>query len=108
LGTKEDYDKTTDISNLAAFVRSLVGLNQEAVNEKFSEYLNDNTFNTMQQEYIRSIINYVKVNGDMVKSDVINKEPFNNYNILELFGPRYPAVIQIVNKLHNAITIPAA
>ena len=108
LGSKEDYTKISDHENLAAFVRSLVGLNQNAINEKFSEYLNDNTFNSMQQEYIRTIINYVRVNGDMDKSDVVNKEPFNNYDLMELFGSRYHAVIQIVNKLHNAITIPVA
>ena len=108
LGSKDDYEKTTNINNLAVFVRSLVGLSQEAVNEKFSKYLNDNTFNAMQQEYIRSIINYVRVNGDMEKSDVVNKAPFNNYDLMELFGERYQTVIQIVNGLHEPIMVPAA
>ena len=108
LGSKEDYNKTTDINNLAAFVRSLVGLSQETVNEKFSEYLNDNTFNAMQQEYIRNIINYVRVNGDMDRSDIVNTAPFNNYDLKELFDSRYQAVIQIVSKLHDPITVSAA
>lgn len=108
LGSKEDYGKITDHDNLAAFVRSLVGLNQEVVNERFSQYLNGNTFNSMQQEYIRSIINYVRVNGDMETSDVVNKEPFSNYDITELFGAQYPAVIQIVRSLHEPIALPVA
>lgn len=108
LGSRDDYNKTTDICNLAAFVRSLVGLNQEVVNEKFSEYLNDNTFNSMQQEYIRSIINYVRVNGDIDTNIVVNQEPFNNFMLTDLFGARYQTVIQIVNKLHEPITISAA
>lgn len=108
LGSEDDYNKTTSHSNLAAFVRSLVGLSQEAVNEKFSEYLNDNTFDSMQQEYIRSIIRYVQANGDIEKSDVVNKAPFNNYDLIGLFGTRYEAVIQIINKLHDPITISAA
>lgn len=108
LGSQDDYNKTTDISNLAAFVRSLVGLNQEVVNEKFSEYLNDNSFNSMQQEYIRSIINYVRVNGDIDTNIVVNQEPFNNFMLTELFGARYQTVIQIVNKLHEPITVSAA
>ncbi len=108
LGSKEDYNNITDINNLAVFVRSLVGLSQEAVNEKFSEYLNDNTFNAMQQEYIRSIINYVRVNGDIDTNIVLNQEPFNNFMLSELFGVRYPAVIQIVSKLHDPITVSAA
>lgn len=105
LGSREDYNKISDHENLAAFVRSLVGLNQDAINEKFSEYLNDNTFNSMQQEYIRTIINYVRVNGDMERSDVVNKEPFNNYDLMELFGARYETVIHIVNKLHEPIAV---
>lgn len=108
LGSKEDYDKTTDVANLAAFVRSLVGLSTDAVNEKFSIYLNDNSFNSMQQEYIRSIINYVRVNGDMEKKDFLEKEPFNNYDLIELFGSRYQAVLNIFNTLHDTITVPAA
>jgi len=108
LGSKEDYAKISDLKNLAAFVRSLVGLNQNAINEKFSEYLNDNTFNAMQQEYIRTIINYVRVNGDMDRSDVVNTEPFNNYDIIDLFGSGYQAVIQIIHKLHAAIEVPVA
>ncbi|MBQ9095048.1 MAG: hypothetical protein IJY53_01775, partial [Akkermansia sp.] len=108
LGSKEDYAKISDHKNLAAFVRSLVGLNQNAINEKFSEYLNDNTFNAMQQEYIRTIINYVRVNGDMDRSDVVNTEPFNNYDIVDLFGSRYQTVIQIVHKLHAPIEVPVA
>lgn len=108
LGSKDDYAKISDHKNLAAFVRSLIGLNQEAVNDKFSEYLNDNTFNSMQQEYIRTIINYVRVNGDMATTDFVNTEPFNNYDLVELFGSRYHAVIQIVNKLHAPIVVPVS
>ena len=47
LGTKEEYEQTTDIDNLAVFVRSLIGLSQEAVNEKFGEYLNGKDKTTM-------------------------------------------------------------
>lgn len=108
LGSKDDYDKTTDMGNLAAFVRSLVGLNQEAVNELFSEYLNGNSFNSCQQEYIRSIINYVRVNGDIDRSIVVNVEPFSNVDLIGMFGSRYRDVIRLVDKLHESITASAA
>ena len=108
LGSKDDYNDITDINNLAVFVRSLVGLSQEAVNEKFSEYLNGNTFNAMQQEYIRSIINYVRVNGDIDTNVVINEEPFKNFVVQDLFGSRAQAIIQIVSKLHDPIIVSAA
>lgn len=75
------------------------------MNEQFSEYLNAHTFNAMQQEYIRSIINYVRVNGDLDTDIVLNQEPFNNFMLTDLFGSRYHAVIQIVSKLHDPITV---
>ncbi len=107
LGTKEDYDSTTSIPNLAAFVRSLIGLSQEAVNEKFGAYLSGNSFSSVQQEFIRTIINYVRVNGDIELTDIANTEPFVSFNLLDLFGDQYPVVISIVNELHNSIVVPA-
>lgn len=105
LGTHEDYNKTTDISNLAAFVRSLIGLNQEAVNEKFGEYLSGNVFNSQQQEFIWTIINYVRENGDIEVADIANVEPFNNFDIVEMFGEMIPKMVDIVNVLHNSIYV---
>ena len=107
LGTQEDYDSTTSIPNLAAFVRSLIGLSQEAVNEKFGAYLSGNSFSSVQQEFIKTIINYVRVNGDIELSDIANTEPFVSFNLLDLFGDQYPVVINIVNELHNSIVVPA-
>ena len=108
LGSQEEYIQTTSIENLAAFVRSLIGLSQEAVNEKFGEYLNGNTFNSQQQEFILTIINYVRENGDIELSDMVNTEPFNNYDLNEIFGVNLKTVIGIVNILHDSITAKAA
>lgn len=108
LGSHEDYKQTTDIENLAAFVRSLIGLSQESVNEKFGEYLNGNTFNSQQQEFILTIINYVRENGDIELSDIVNTEPFNNYDLNEMFGVKLRTVIGIVNILHNSVVAEAA
>ena len=108
LGSQEEYSQTTGIDNLAVFVRSLIGLSQEAVNEKFGEYLNGNIFNSQQQEFIHTIINYVRENGDIELQDMVNTEPFNNYDLNEMFGVDLKTVIGIVNILHNSIVASAA
>ena len=108
LGSQEDYSQTTSIENLAAFVRSLIGLSQEAVNEKFGEYLDGNTFNSQQQEFIMTIINYVRENGDVELSDMVNTEPFNNYDLNEMFGENLKTVVNIVNVLHGSVVTEAA
>ena len=107
LGTKEEYERETDIDNLAVFVRSLIGLSQEAVNEKFGEYLNGNTFNSTQQEFVRAIINYVRENGDISREDLVEKSPFDNYDILTLFGENISSIIDIVGILHNSVNVAA-
>ena len=107
LGTKEEYEQTTDIDNLALFVRSLIGLSQEAVNEKFGEYLNGNVLNAQQQEFIRAIINYVRENGDISREDLIEKSPFDNYDILTLFGDNITSVLTIVGILHDSVNVAA-
>ena len=107
LGTKDDYEKSTDIDNLAVFVRSLVGLNQDDINEKFGEFLSGNTLNAQQQEFVKAIINYVRENGDISREDLIEKAPFDNYDILTLFGENISAVLQIVNVIHNSVSVAA-
>ena len=108
LGTREDYQETTHIGNLAVFVRSLIGLSQESVNEKFGQYLGGNELNSAQQEFIKSIIEYVRENGDIELSDIVNTEPFNDYNLQDLFGANYVMIIDIVNLLHNIVKVTAA
>ena len=107
LGTQQEYAETTNIGNLAAFVRSLIGLSQEAVNEKFGEYLNGNLLNSRQQEFIQTIISYVRENGDVELSDLVNTEPFNNYDLNEMFGIQLPMIVSVVKKLHEPILVAA-
>ena len=103
LGTEKDYRKETQQANLAAFVRSLVGLSQEAVNVKFGEYLFGGQFNSQQQEFIRSVINYVRENGDIELQDIVNTEPFSNFDINEMFGTKVQILVSIVHELHDCI-----
>ena len=105
LGTQEEYQNTTNIINIAAFVRSLIGLNQEAVNEKFGEYIHGNTLNYQQQEFLKTIINYARENGDIELTDIVNTEPFSNYDINDLFGVNVPTIVKVVGVLHNTICI---
>ena len=107
LGTKEEYYKSTENDNVAAFIRSLVGLDQDSVNKRFGEYLDGNNYNSRQQEFIKAIINYVRENGDISIEDLLETEPFDNYDLTMLFGDRVGAVIDVVNTLHNSIWLAA-
>ena len=78
------------------------------MNEKFSEYLSGNLLNAKQQEFIKTIINYVRENGDVELADMVNSEPFNNYDLVALFGERLQALKAVVALLHGCIQGNAA
>ena len=107
LGTKDEYEQSTDIDNLAVFVRSLVGLDQDTINEKFGEFLNGNILNAQQQEFVKAIINYVRENGDISREDLIEKSPFDKQFVSELFGENISVVIQIVDLIHGCVNVAA-
>ena len=107
LGTKDEYEAATDIDNLAVFVRSLVGLSQDTINDKFGEFLNGNTLNAQQQEFVKAIINYVRENGDISREDLIEKSPFDKQFVGELFGENISVVIQIVDLIHGCVSVAA-
>ncbi len=105
LGTKEDYFKVTNQENLAAFIRSIVGIDQEAINKKFSRYLNSNILSSKQQEFVKSIINYVQQNGDITKQDLVDKSPFSDFDVVELFNDKIDALINVIDNLHETILV---
>ena len=106
LGTKSDYNKTTTQENLAVFVRSLIGLSQDAIQQKFGRFLSANAeLNSQQIEFIRSIINYVQKNGDITAEDIINTPPFDNYDLVKYFGDKINILMHIVNTIHGAVRV---
>lgn len=105
LGTKDDYFNVTKEENLAVFIRSIVGIEQEAINQKFSEYLNSNILSAKQQEFVKSIINYVQQNGDITKQDLVEKSPFNDFDVVGLFNDKIDILLNVINNLHDSIVV---
>ena len=56
---------------------------------------------------MKSIINYVRENGDICKEDLIEKSPFDNYDIIALFGENISSVLKIVSILHDSVNVAA-
>jgi len=105
LGTKDDYFKVTKEENLAAFIRSIVGIEQAAINTKFSQYLDSNILTSKQQEFVKSIINYVQQNGDITRQDLVEKVPFNNFDVVDLFEDNIDILVHVINNLHESILV---
>lgn len=109
LGTKEDYEKFISKSKMicgdsvGAFIRSQIGVDRHIAMERFSQFLSGTALNSLQEEYIKSIIIYVCKNGDITPSTLMDEEPFSGYEWIDTFGQNFIAVRNYVNELHNLI-----
>ena len=108
LGTKEQYDAEKYKGSLPGFVRSLVDIDEDAVQEKFGEFLSGGMLNQDQQEFVREIIDYLRENGEVTADDLTNDEPFTNYDITNLFADRMPQLRDIVERLKSIDSTTAA
>lgn len=99
LGTIEDFREAKKADNyegsLAGFLRTLIGLKVETIQEKFAAFLNENTFNAKQHEFLDSVVNYIQQNGEITCEDLANKSPFDAMTYQDDFDDRMPELMSI-------------
>ncbi len=105
LGTQEDYNNISNGLDLGAFVRSIVGLDKEAIAKLFNDYLAKYNFNILQQDFLKEIIDFVLENGDIEPKDLYESEPFSYRDYTEIFVDTEP-LYQFVDYLHKAVNWP--
>ena len=105
LGSKEDYLKYTQglacSGNVAAFIRSLIGVDRREALDMFSEFLTDSELNAEQEEFLNTIVQYVCENGDITKEIVVNEAPFDER--LEVFNAFMIPLGKYIDNIHNVI-----
>lgn len=103
LGTREEYDATTQKNpyreNVAAFIRSIIGIEQEVAFEKYRELIHGAELTRMQEEYLRNLIRYVCENGD-IRTKLLQSPPFNSFTTV--FKQSYNSLIDYI-KLISAV-----
>ena len=86
LGSQSDYQKEFGDTPVTKLIRNLIGLDREAANEAFSEFLNNENLNSNQIHYISLIVDYIVKNGMIDDNRVLTEDPFRTVgNIVELF-----------------------
>ena len=105
LGSKEDYATYTQNmlfgGNVAAFIRSLIGVDRREALNKFSEFLSGNELNAEQEEFLNTIVQYVCENGDITKEIVVNEAPFDER--LVVFNAFMIPLGKYIDNIHNVI-----
>ncbi len=103
LGSREEYIKEFGETPVNKLVRKIVGLDREAANEAFSEFLGENRLNEKQRHFVRLIIDYVVVNGVIEDKKILQQEPFRTVgSVVTLFKNNMndaKAILDIIDEI---------
>jgi type I restriction enzyme R subunit len=78
-GTKETYIKEFGEQPLGVFIRSILGLDINAAQQVFAEFLNSGNLRTEQMTFIQNIITYLTKNGT-IEPSMLFEPPFTDIN----------------------------
>ena len=97
LGTREDYKKEFGDTPVTKLVRRIAGLDLQAANEAFSEFLTDESLNIYQMRFVKLIVDYIVKNGLIEDKRVMNEDPFKSVgSISSLFKHNKEKAMKIV------------
>ena len=108
LGSREDYDHYTQGklcgSNVAIFIRSLIGIDRKEAIRRFTEFASNAELNSEQEEFLMTIISYICENGDITKETVLNDPPFDER--LGIFRQYMMPLGKYIDNLHTIVLRP--
>lgn len=78
LGSKEDYDKAYPDTPFGLLVRKVAKLDHEAALAAFSKFINDESLNAQQINFVRKIIHHIEKNGYMDDTMILTRAPFDH------------------------------
>ena len=102
LGTKDEYTKVYGEKPIGLLVREIVGMDQAAVNEAFSEFISQGNLNSKQIDFVNMLITYIVKNGNIVDvKKTFNQQPFKNFGggVSMLFRDKMPMVKRIMERV---------
>lgn len=103
-GTKEEYQENYGDEPLGTFIRSILGLDLEAANTAFAEFINAPGLRADQMTFIKKIINFLTKNGRIEKA-MLFEPPFTEQHqdgVIGIFddaqATRIISIVDEVNK----------
>src|SRR5690554_7798416 len=67
IGTREEYESNYGNQPLGTFIRSILGMDIEAANGVFAEFINSTTLSANQMTFINKIVQFLTKNGRIDK-----------------------------------------
>lgn len=108
LGTEDEYKREFKDTPFGLLVRRIAKMEYEAVNEAFSEFINDESLTRQQIVFVKKLIDYIVQNGYMDSTSDLMKPPFDKpHNFIKLFNAtRQKRILEIVETVReNAVKI---
>ena len=110
LGSREEFDKLAEghpyKTNVAAFIRVVNGIDRKKALQIYQEFINDNYLTSEQERYLKNILDYVSVNGDIEVRNFM-EYPLKAYNWRGTFGANFVSLKDFVKEIHQVISISA-
>ena len=108
LGDKSDYEAFVEGKNcgenVAILIRSLIGVDREIALQRFNQFLDGNSLNSDQQEFLNQILDYICENGDITTMTVVNDYPFDEN--LQVFNDKMIPLRKYIENVHNVVNPP--
>ena len=108
LGNKKQYEETFGEQPLLKLVASITGMERSAAEKEFSKFLNDESLNSNQIDFVNNVVNYIVKNGSIEKK-VLRTYPFNkNGGVVALFKDKVNIVkdiVSIIDKVNGRLSV---
>lgn len=94
LGSQEDYQREYGDTPFGLLIRRIAKLDHDAAMEAFSAFINDQSLNQRQIEFVHKIIHHIERNGYMDSMAELTKPPFDKpVGFIKLFDAKTRAAI---------------
>lgn len=110
LGSKDDYEREFGETPFGLLIRKIAKLDHEAAMKAFSSFINDQSLNQRQIDFVHKIINYIEQNGYMENITELTKPPFDKpVGFIKLFDLKTrTALTTAINQItENAVEVGA-
>ncbi len=92
LGSPEDYQREFGDTNFGLLVRRIAKMDHEAAMQAFSQFINDESLNQRQIEFVQKVIHHIEQNGYMDNVTELQKPPFDKpVSFMKLFDSKTKA-----------------
>ena len=108
LGNKEDYEKNYGETPFGLLVRKIARMDHEAAMDAFSAFINDQSLNPQQIDFVKKVITHIENNGYMEDLTVLLKAPFEKpISFQKLFDlKRQKELVDAINRVkENALVM---